>query len=187
MKRLLILIIMSLTITVLIAERELKMGKVLIVYSSKTGSTGEIAGFMKQEFEKNGVSVDLRRVKEVKNLVHYDKIVIGSPIYMGKWNTEATDFLKSNKAVLDKKKCYFFLVAMSAGDPDPKKSEQTEKYLEKERTIVKPRLEGRFAGRIDFKKLNLFHRMISKMVGAKEEDRRNWKAIAEWVRLVASE
>lgn len=157
-----------------------KKMKIAIIYSSKTGSTLEIVQFMKTVLEKKNAIVEIKKASDSIQLKSYQAIMIGSPIYMGRWNKEATSFIEKNQAELKNMPIAYFSVGMSFDKKDAKSLEQIEKYLEKERSLVKPLSEGRFMGRMDFSKLNFFQRMISKMVGAKEEDKRNWKAIQLW-------
>jgi len=57
--------------------------KILIAYTSRTGSTGEVAETIAQVLRREGVPVDVRRVQEVKDLTPYQAVLIGSAIRMG--------------------------------------------------------------------------------------------------------
>ncbi len=153
---------------------------ICIIYSSKTGSTAEIAEYMKNTIIEKDYQVDLKKVSDPIDLKQYQAIIIGSPIYMGQWNKDASTFIEQHQTDLKKMPLAYFSVGMSFDKKDKKSLDQIEKYLEKERSMVNPICEGRFLGRIDFSKLNFFQKLISKMVGAKEEDKRDWKAIKNW-------
>jgi len=161
-------------------EKGEKQMKVALIYSSKTGTTSEIATFMKKCIEKKGCTVDLITAGKQVNLKNYQAVIVGSSIYMGKWNKEASRFIEQNQNSLKSIPVAYFSVGMSFDKTDEKSLQQINQYLEKERKLVQPIMEGRFLGRMDFSKLNFFQRMISKMVGAKEEDKRDWKAIEAW-------
>jgi len=61
------------------------MAKALVCYYSKTGNTEKMAIKIAEVLEKNGLAVDLKKVEEVevKSLLDYDCLVIGSPTYYG--------------------------------------------------------------------------------------------------------
>ena len=60
------------------------MGKVLIVYDSRTGKTEQMAQYIAEGVRFSGNEVDLKRVREIKNekeLEGYDAYIFGSPTY----------------------------------------------------------------------------------------------------------
>ena len=62
------------------------MVKILIVYYSKTGNTGQMAEFVRKGVEKEGgVRVELKRVEEsgIEDLLDSEGILMGSPTYYG--------------------------------------------------------------------------------------------------------
>jgi len=152
--------------------------KILIVVASKAGSTAEIAKFMSDELNKAGANSAVQTPDKVQHLTGYDAVIIGSPIYMGKWLSEARDFVENNQQILKKIPTAYFLSCLALTDPAKQKEIST--YLTNQRELVEPIMEGRFAGKMDYSKLSFFNRMMAKMVGTKEGDYRDWKAIKEW-------
>lgn len=74
------------------------MAKMLVIYYSRTGNTKKMAEIVAQAAgEVEGVSVALRPVAEVKpaDLLKFDAIVMGSPVYYGTMAAEL-------KALIDK-------------------------------------------------------------------------------------
>ncbi|HPA08240.1 MAG TPA: flavodoxin domain-containing protein, partial [Methanoregulaceae archaeon] len=69
------------------------MKKILVCYSTRYGSTGEIAGMIGEELDSTGYEVMVQPIARVKDPGEYDAVVIGSPLYMGKWLAEARDFV----------------------------------------------------------------------------------------------
>ncbi len=61
------------------------MAKVLVAYYSRGGTTRAMAEIVAEAAKGGGAATDLREVGtvEVKDLVEYDGIVIGSPTYYG--------------------------------------------------------------------------------------------------------
>jgi menaquinone-dependent protoporphyrinogen oxidase len=158
-------------------DKQMK-GKILVVYCSQAGSTAEIAQFIGKEISAKGWNSDVKNVNEVTNPAQYNAIIIGSPIYAGKWKKEATDFIQTNQSLLQQKHVAYFAVGMFFADPA--KKAETSNYLQRERALVKPLSEGHFMGRLDYSKLNFFSRTICKMIKAKQGDFRNWAAIKTW-------
>ncbi len=58
---------------------------VLIIYDSKTGNTEQMAQFVKKGVEEEGLSVELKKVDDLKtrDLLKADGIIVGSPTYYG--------------------------------------------------------------------------------------------------------
>ncbi len=157
-----------------------KQMNILVTYSSKTGTTTEIAQYIGKELTTLGLKVDVRSIAEVKNLSSYQAVIVGAPIYAGSWNKVAREFLEKNQSQLRKVPTAIFCVGLSFNKTDQKSKDQIEKYLEKERKLISPKMEGRFMGRMDYKKLNFFEKMLCKMMGSKEGDFRDWNAIKNW-------
>jgi len=152
--------------------------KILIVVASKAGSTTEIAKFMADELNKAGAEAAVLTPDKVTSLAGYHAVIIGSPIYMGKWLSEARDFVENNQQMLKKMPVAYFFSCLSL--TDPAKKHEADNYLADQRKLVEPLSIGRFAGKMDYSKLSFFNRMVAKMVGTKEGDYRDWKAIKEW-------
>ncbi len=62
---------------------------ILVAYATRYGSTKEIASAIADTLRSGGESVDLLPVEEVTDLGRYRAAVVGSPIYMGKWLSDA--------------------------------------------------------------------------------------------------
>ena len=68
--------------------------RVLVTYASKYGSTGGVADAIGKELCGKGATADVVLIKNAGNISSYQGVVIGSAIYMGKWMSEAVDFVK---------------------------------------------------------------------------------------------
>ena len=73
--------------------------RALVTYASKYGSTGGVADAIGKELCSKEVAADVLLIKNVNNISSYQAVVIGSAIYMGKWMSEAVDFLKNNRDI----------------------------------------------------------------------------------------
>ncbi|GIK75803.1 MAG: flavodoxin [Chloroflexota bacterium] len=156
------------------------MSKVLVAYASKAGSTGEVAQAIAQELCAQGLTVDVRRVREVKDVSEYDAFVVGSAIRMGSWLGEAKQFVEVNAAALQAAPTAFFTVHMLNTDDSEESKTNRAAYVAPIHAIVQPDAEAFFAGKMELGKLSFLDRMISKMMGAQDEDKRDWEAIKRW-------
>lgn len=77
------------------------MAKILIVYYSRTGNTKEMASYVEAGVKENrGVEVASLSVDQVKaeDLLKYDGIIMGSPVYYGTMAAEIKKLLDESVA-----------------------------------------------------------------------------------------
>lgn len=87
----------------------------LIVYSSKYGCTEKCA---RQIAEHLGGTVELKNLKTSKkdfDLNTYERVIIGSSIYVGKASKETTEFCRRNLDRLQTKKLGLYICCMRDG------------------------------------------------------------------------
>lgn len=154
--------------------------RVLVTYATRAGSTAEVAAAIGESIAARGDSVDVKSVDQVPNVEGYEVVVIGSAVRMGKWLPEAVRFVERNQAALAKVPVALFTIHMlNTGDDDASRTAR-EGYL----AVVRPLLGGAeevfFAGAMDLSRLSFLDRSIARMVGATDEDRRDWGAIRGW-------
>lgn len=134
--------------------------RVLIAYASKTGNTEECAykikGFMKTE------SVDLINLKHQSqvDLKLYDKIVIGTPLYMGQPAKQFKQFVEKNMNELMNKEMYLYVCGLARG-------QEGIDLLQKQ---VSPKLfghakfVGQLGGDVYLQKLNPVYKWMMKKI-----------------------
>lgn len=83
--------------------------RILVAYASKTGSTSGVADALGKQLAAGGAAVDVRQMKEVKDLSPYRAAVVGSAINGGKWLPEAMEFVQANQSQLNKMPTAIFL------------------------------------------------------------------------------
>jgi menaquinone-dependent protoporphyrinogen oxidase len=154
--------------------------KILVAYASKSGSTVQIAETIGKSLSDKGATVDVRPIKMVTSLDGYRAVVIGSGIRMGSWLPEAVDFVKKNQAKLSQVPTAFFSVHLQNLDDAAESRTKREAYTAPVRQIVNPKVEGFFAGKMEFAKLSFLESLISKALNAKEQDLRDWNKIRAW-------
>lgn len=76
------------------------MGKVIIIYYSRSGTTKKMANIIYDELKNNGVEVDIFGVEDIspEKLLDYDGIIIGSPTYYGTLAYEVKKLLDESVA-----------------------------------------------------------------------------------------
>lgn len=162
---------------------EKNMGKrVLVVYASKYGSTGGVADAIGKELCSKDVASDVVLIKNADNIRSYQGAIIGSAIYMGKWMSEAIDFVKENRDVLCNVPVAYFHVGMTLAR-HPEKRAEVLSYVDpilKAVPEIKPVGIGTFAGAMDYNNLSWINKKILRSKGTPEGDFRDWNAIRSW-------
>lgn len=87
------------------------MSKVLITYSTNSGSTGEVAEEIGKILLQDGHTVAVKAERDVTSLEEFDSVVIGAPMIFG-WHAATRSFISKNRAALSSKKVAFFSCAM---------------------------------------------------------------------------
>jgi menaquinone-dependent protoporphyrinogen oxidase len=159
--------------------------RVLVTYASKYGSTGGVADAIGKELCGKGMAVDAVLIKNARNISSYQGVVIGSAIYIGKWMSEAVDFVKKNEDSLRQVPVAYFLVCMTLSQPTEKKQAEVLSYMDpvlKAVPEIRPVGIGTFAGALDYSNLSWINKKILKSKGTPEGDFRDWNAIRTWAR-----
>ncbi len=161
--------------------------KVLIAYASFCGTTGGVAEAIGRVFCDKGATVDVRLVKNVRNVSYYDAAVIGSAVRSSSWRPEAIEFVERNKEKLSRIPIGYFLTCLALYEDTEGSRRIAKSYMEpiiNAVPTVRPLDMGLFAGVLDYSKLPWMYRMVmkSKMTkkGVPEGDFRNWEAIQTW-------
>ena len=154
-----------------------KNKRILVTYTTRAGSTAEVAEFISKKLNGDLTSVDLSPMQDVKDLGVYDAVVVGSPIRMGRWVGEANGFIKTNSLALSKVPTAFFSLCMPQTEDH---QESFDGYLAAIKEQHTPSEAAFFLGKMDLSKLSFFDRMISKALKAENEDLRDWVKIEDW-------
>jgi menaquinone-dependent protoporphyrinogen oxidase len=77
------------------------MSAILVAYATKNGSTREVAEAITAALLERGCEVNLRPAGQIRDsVVGSDLIVLGAPIYSGRWHGDAHRFLKRHRREL---------------------------------------------------------------------------------------
>jgi menaquinone-dependent protoporphyrinogen oxidase len=160
--------------------------RILITYSSRSGSTAEIAAAIANTLQQENTPVDILPMEDVKELSCYSAVIIGSPIRKSQWLPEAKRFIQTHRAALTRKRVATFTVcitlAMSNAD---QYRHAVREWIAPVREEIRPVSEGLFAGRLDFSKLpwswdTLLLRITVALGIFPKGDRRDWNAVHAW-------
>ncbi len=160
--------------------------RILITYTTWTGTTAEVADFIGKKLAEKGWTSDILPIKEVKDIIPYRAIVLGSPIHASHWMKEALSFLQKNATALRDKKTALFNTCLTMRNPAPENINMTLAYNDEARTLVHPESEASFAGTVRYDRLNFFVKfLMKKIIKAPEGDFRNWQAIESWTNEIS--
>ncbi len=155
--------------------------KTILIYQSKTGCTEDCALFIQSKVDNIDV-VNLKKAKIV-NIEAYDRVIIGSSIYVGGPLKYIRKYCAGNEQKLLNKDLFLYFLGAS------KNYEEVEKGLKKtipQKLIEHAKAISFFGGEIRFDKLNFFERVIMKKI--KKENNLsptiNYKAIDEFIKMI---
>lgn len=185
------------------------MRPVLVAFSTNAGSTEAVATAVAEELSEGGAPVDVRRIRDVRELHPYRAVIVGAPIIFSEWHPEAVRFLTRQQSAMQHMPVAFFMTALhlvqagAAAVPVPVYCDQalakppkrvgrlsfTERYSTVERylgpvlstaPLVTPVSVAFFGGQMDHRKLTLGKRLFAQLFIRKPGDFRNWQAIRAW-------
>lgn len=158
---------------------------ILVAYASRAGSTGGVAEAIGRTLAEGGSPVEVRLMKDVKDVTPYRAVVAGSAVHGGQWLPEAMQFTQTHSATLAQKPFAAFFVCMTLTMENEQYRQGVGDCLKPVRALVKPASAGRFAGALDCSKLPLVpDGLILRAIAAagvwSEGDHRDWDAIRAW-------
>lgn len=138
---------------------------VLIAFASKHGCTEKCAAKLAQKLDGRVDLYDLKSGRDI-NLSEYDKVIIGSSVYVGKVHKEAEEFCKKNLELLTSKKLGLFICGSQEGEA-----------LTQELNVAYPKeLQEKaaaidcFGGEFTFSKMNFMEKTIVKVIAKTNKD-----------------
>jgi menaquinone-dependent protoporphyrinogen oxidase len=160
--------------------------KVLVAYSSKRGSTAEIAETIAATLRREGLGVCLERAEQVESLEPYDAVVLGSAVYMKRWRGDARQFLKKHRKAL-KQMPFWVFSSGPVGDP----AKDDPEWIEPPKLVEKvEELGGRdhavFGGCLPAEPKGFMERAMVEGAPKEYRDRRDWGEIRAWAKEIAA-
>lgn len=162
---------------------------ILVTYASKYGATREIAEKIGEILRQTGFQVDVSPVDGIRDLKSYEAVVLGSAIYIGKWQKEAATFLQANEKILADRPVWLFSSGPT-GEGDPVELVEGWRLpaaLQPVADRIQPRDVAVFHGNINTDKINFIEKWAVKSLVKKPfGDFRDWAAIASWATSIAN-
>ncbi|GIK76714.1 MAG: flavodoxin [Acidobacteria bacterium] len=160
--------------------------EVLVAYASKHGSTAEIAAAVAAEIREHGLGADCVAAGEVADVERYDAVVLGSAVYLKRWQGDARHFLRVHAKALAGRPFWVFSSGPT-GDP----AEDDVAWQEPKRTIARAEKLGArdhvvFGGRVS-PEGGRMQRTMAEGMPEEYRDRRDWDQIRAWAAGVAAE
>ena len=140
------------------------MTKILIAYGTTEGQTAKIADQLADVMRSRGFeadAVDLKRSRDV-SLDGYDGVIVGGSIHMGKHQEDVANFVRSNRAELERLPSAFFSVSLAAhGD-----TANAEAYVENfvQQTGWRPAKVGLLSGALLYRQYGFIKRYMMKRI-----------------------
>jgi menaquinone-dependent protoporphyrinogen oxidase len=162
-------------------ERDMT-GKVLVAYTSRKGSTEEIARAIAAELEAMGNTVTVADMKGITSVGDFGAVVIGAPVYLAQVEKAVPAFVARNHDGILKVPVAAFVVGIAPVNP---KVGSVEEVLGKFRAAlapVKPVAVTMFAGVLDLSRMSFVERTMTTLMNVFTGDFRDWEAIRAWAR-----
>jgi menaquinone-dependent protoporphyrinogen oxidase len=159
---------------------------VLVAFTSRYGSTQEVAEAVAATLRERKLAVDLRHAPEVRSVEEYDAAILGTALYMFRLHKDARRFLSRHAEALARRP-----IAIFALGPLNDRSEEWESaraQLDKELAqfpLIAPVARQVFGGKFDPTKLGFLWNFVPAMKNMPASDIRDWAAIHAWSAALA--
>ena len=162
---------------------------ILVAYASKYGATKEIAEKIAEVLRQAGLQTDVIPADGSPDITPYKAIILGSAVYVGKWQKEAVEFLQANENILANRPVWLFSSGPT-GEGDPVELVEGVRLppaLQPIADRIQPRDIAVFHGYINPDKINFIEKWsIKNLVKKPFGDFRDWDVITAWATSIAA-
>lgn len=164
------------------------MTRVLVSYATRFGSTREIASAIAHELNTSGFTAQAAETGSGLIPEEYDAFVIGSPLYGGKWLSNAAVFAFAMAEQMKGKPVALFSVGtLVLNSPERGRTEHSEfigglvevTQMGQALNVV---ADVVFSGYFDRSNLPWWLRIIDRFAPTPQGDHRDWPAIQAWAK-----
>ena len=156
--------------------------RVLVTAGSKHGATTEMARMIGEVLAGEGADVDLAEPGEVGSVEEYDAVVIGSAVYMGRWQEPVREFVDRHADALATRQVWLFSSG-PLGDPPIPPDDPVDVAGILDRTGA--RSHRVFPGKLERSRLSFGEKAMAAAVRAPEGDFRPWDEIRAWAEEIS--
>ena len=158
------------------------MYKVLVAYATRMGSTREIAAAIGEVLTDAGCDVDVQPCSLARHAGAYDAVIIGSALYLGRWEKSGTAYLRRNAWALSELPTWLFQSGPCGNSTISEvETPRAIKQLSDQIGLGKPQT---FGGKLDrTKATGPLSRWMA--TGTFSGDFRDWEQIRQWATSVA--
>ncbi|HUV62960.1 MAG TPA: flavodoxin domain-containing protein [Sedimentisphaerales bacterium] len=154
---------------------------VLVGYATQYGSTQEVAEAIAATLREGGLAVDVRPLREVRDLAAYSAVVLGAPLMTGRFHKDAERFLSRHREALTQRPVAVFALGPIHDPHDDEEWKSSRAQLDKELAKfpwLAPAALELFGGKFDPTKLRF---PLNRLAGKEPaSDARDWTAIRAW-------
>jgi menaquinone-dependent protoporphyrinogen oxidase len=170
--------------------------RVLVAYASRSGSTAEIADRIAERVRASGIETDCISVSDDPLVTAYDAFVIGSAVYIARWEKGARSFIDVHAGALASHPTWLFssgplgTAATLANGEEELRDAVEARERERLTTTVHPRGHAVFFGALDADRAAFGVRMFRLLPAGRKllqtGDFRDWEAIERWADEIAA-
>ena len=167
--------------------------RVLVVVASRHGATREIAAVLARRLRRSlpcpsgGVPVALLPVHSRPDPAGHDAVVLGSPVYDGRWLPEAVAFTELRARALRTRPLWLFTSGLPGSaegdDPAPEVCDDALRAA----ADLGARGHCSFSGRLEPRLLSREERLHPSVRARRNGDRRDWGRVLGWADQVAAD
>ena len=162
--------------------------RVLVAYSTRFGSTREVASAIVRELNSTGLEAQSAETTSALNPDEYDAFVIGSPLYGGKWLAAAGMFAATTSERISSKPVALFSIGTLGVESKQTGDTQHREFI-KQLAEIAPALnivgDAMFTGYFERANLPWYLRIIDRFSPTRYGDHRDWQAIKAWAKSLA--
>jgi menaquinone-dependent protoporphyrinogen oxidase len=151
--------------------------RALVVYASRHQATAEIADVIASEISGSAIDVTIASVDDVESLDGYDGVVLGSAVYMGRWQKSALAFVDRFAEELKVRPVWLFSSGPIGDPPVPEGDPPDPLEVQARVGAIEHHM---FAGRIEKDRLSGKEHLIVRALHVPEGDYRDWDDIRDW-------
>ena len=158
--------------------------RVLVAFASKHGATAEIAEAIAAQLRADGHEADAMEAGAVRDLDGVDAVVLGSAVYMKRWQHDARRFLHRHASALATLPFWVFSSGPVGEDSDPAWTEPAKTIEAAEELGARGHVV--FGGKVS-ETGGFVERSMARGTPEELRDMRDWDAIRGWASTIAGD